>query len=311
MKNPNDNPLYPTEAELFLVKQALKDALSENSIPMVTLSFAKRLTQLSRPNSEFISRLSAEMRQSSRFRFFLRNESNILEELGICISILLEEQFPEIEFSIEGREKSIFSELNKRISDMLEKKKDAPQIQDLLALRIIVRNNAPELDNIKKCYSIANLLLEYFWYYNLDNTLLSWDITAKPVNPLKDNRDLIREKYPTLVLPNTSYLDTRFVRMVKNYIFFPNSNGYKGLHLILVYRGIPVELQIRTITMHNWAENGPAKHKDYKKQRAFRDISLSLFDESIIKCPKYELCGEELIPYPGLVTPIRFFRYSN
>lgn len=99
--------------------------------------------------------------------------------------------------------------------------------------------------------------------------------------------------------------------MVKNYIFFPNPNGYQGLHLILVYRGIPVELQIRTITMHNWAENGPAKHKDYKKQRAFRDISLALFDESIIKCPKYELCGEELIPYPGLVTPIRFFRYSN
>ena len=302
-----------TNDDLEIVRASLIEALnSETSIEKAALHFAISLTRNDGPNSPFVSKLSSEMRQSAKFRTLLRTEKpNVMEDIGIAIACIMEQLFPDINFSIEGREKTFFSEVNKRISKMLEGK--SPQIQDLLAFRLIILTQDDEPTNITRCYKILNELLSHFSLYSPTvDTHLSWDISVKEVQPLKDYRASVSQKFPNLYLPETSEINPLFKNLVKDYVFYPNPDGYQSLHFVLTYKGIPMEIQIRTVNMHHWAESGPAKHSTYKSKKAFQGITLEMFDEELIHCPKYELYGDsELITYPGLVNPIPFFRYSR
>ena len=118
MKNPGTNPLYPRENDLKIVISSLVEALKKEDIPPAVLDFAIRMTCHGLPNSPFISRLSAEMRQSAKFRTLLRIENpNVMEEIGISIAIILEVLFPGIIFSIEGREKT-FANVQRQHHDL-------------------------------------------------------------------------------------------------------------------------------------------------------------------------------------------------
>ena len=294
------------------VTSSLTQALySKKSVGDVALNFAISLTQGAGFNSTFISQLSLEIRQSAKSRILLREQNpNVMEEVGTAIVHIMEKLFPNINFSIEGREKTLFSELNKRISKMLEGK--SPRIQDLLAFRLILLKD-DEHNNIMRCYDILNALLSLFSL--LDTTVetgLSWDISVKEVSPLKDHRALVSQKFPNLYLPERSGINPQFQKLVKDYIFFPNPQGYQSLHFVLTYKGFPIEIQIRNVDMHHWAEFGPAKHSEYKKNRTFQGITLEMFNEDLILCPKYDIFkNEQLITYPGLVNAVPFFRYSK
>ena len=158
-----------------------------------------------------------------------------------------------ITVTIQSRAKHYYSIYQK----MRKRNKEASELYDLLALRILCQTPA-------ECYALIGIV-HSLW---------------KP-------------------------LDGRF----KDYIAMPKSNGYQSLHTTVMCGGKPLEIQIRTVDMHNMAEHGIASHWLYKKGsnkdlveedkldimnrlQALKQASLS--DDKSFSELKDELLGDEI-----------------
>ncbi len=65
----------------------------------------------------------------------------------------------------------------------------------------------------------------------------------------------------------------------KDYISSPKINGYKSLHTSVIgsYKK-PIEIQIRTLKMHDFAERGIASHWQYKSSEKFNSLQWKEYD---------------------------------
>ncbi|MCR4742860.1 MAG: HD domain-containing protein [Treponema sp.] len=158
-----------------------------------------------------------------------------------------------IHVTITSRAKHYYSIYQK----MRKRNKEASELYDLLALRILCQTPA-------ECYMLIGIV-HGLW---------------KP-------------------------LDGRF----KDYIAMPKANGYQSLHTTVMCEGKPLEIQIRTVDMHNMAEHGIASHWLYKKGtnhdlveadkldifnklQQFKEHSLT--NEVVFNTLKNELLGDEI-----------------
>lgn len=60
-----------------------------------------------------------------------------------------------------------------------------------------------------------------------------------------------------------------------DYIANPKENGYKSIHNIIKYKGITLEVQIKTKEMHEFNEFGPASHISYKMGKTKGNTSVT------------------------------------
>lgn len=79
---------------------------------------------------------------------------------------------------------------------------------------------------------------------------------------------------------NWEYISEQF----KDYIVKPKPNGYRAIHTILINEGEPIEVQIKTLEMHEYNEYGPASHISYKLNGGGHKISK--LDLSWVKSAK-------------------------
>ena len=65
----------------------------------------------------------------------------------------------------------------------------------------------------------------------------------------------------------------------KDYISSPKINGYKSIHTSVIGSNKkPIEIQIRTHEMHEFAERGVASHWQYKSSEKFNSLSWKEYD---------------------------------
>lgn len=89
--------------------------------------------------------------------------------------------------------------------------------------------------------------------------------------------DTVEQCYMVLGLIQSKY--GIYPEEFNDYISNPKPNGYKSMHLIIKFKETTLELQIRTLEMHEYNEYGPASHAIYKLQSKGLKGSFTLTED--------------------------------
>ena len=179
-----------------------------------------------------------------------------------------------------------------------------PIIKDLLAVRIIILNET-NLTTLKKCYQIFFKIISSLT--QLNNRYLDFPLIVSEPDKLITNSAFKQEEFPDILVPEIKFPDN-FERVVKDYMKYPKQNGYQSLHcsfeipsLSPKYAGLNMEIQLRTLQQHEWAEYMNASHSKYKRARSEKMDKIFYFDPKKVHMAGYS----ELSDFCGLCKPIQ------
>lgn len=157
------------------------------------------------------------------------------------------------------KDEKLYNEIQEKVDNRFHKRQ--PIVERLTAL---VENCMKDLNIQGKVYGRKKHI--YSIYKKLQD------------HPLDKIYDLIAVRALVKTIPDCYALLGRLHTMVepyknrfKDYISTPKPNGYQSLHTTVIFEGFPVEIQIRTEEMHQYAEYGIAAHWLYKEKRNKQD----------------------------------------
>ena len=171
--------------------------------------------------------------------------NNLYQELeDLCFEVLHPVRYKTIQKAIKasrGNRKEVIEKISNEISHKLKS----------------VKTKAEITGREKNPASIHRKMLEDQTGFNQINDIYAFRIIVNDIN----------DCYLTLGTLHSLYnpIPGKF----KDYIAIPKANGYQSLHSTLLGPfGVPVEIQIRTKSMHQLAEAGVAAHWLYKTKDA-------------------------------------------
>lgn len=265
-------------------KLFLNSLYSENSIPAILSKYEDLLKKEGDViNIAHAAKISEYRNMITNKKFLFRIRRNFNN-----IYSVIDKEFPDVRFCIDGRRKSLIS-TEKKISKLLNQNKSLDLLRDLFAFRILIfGKNSQEL--IQQCYSIANSVIEY----SIGNGL-----TLCEADMVVGTEEFDQKLHPSVLLPKESGIPEKFKYGVKDYISKPKVNGYQSLHITLrASTGECFEIQIRTFEMHVHAESGEANHSKYKNNKYPEKLK---FDKEKINIPGYGVSPTgEIFDFIGL-----------
>lgn len=276
--------------ELLLGNLFRESLYTSTNVPTVIETFSDKISSNFKVEDFLLLQMATQLRESAEIRKNAPKYMQMMSSVSSHCFSLIHKNHPDLHFCTSQRFKSFMSELYKRyerIQDGL-----SPEIKDLPALRIILLEEESQ-DILHMEYLIVQEILEStsILSKNPDFPLyVNLSTPDKSVNKNAFNPD----EYPEVLIPDPEIIIPGLDKLGKDYISAPKKYGYQSYHLTfeLVMKNDPsvrifAEIQIRTITQHKYAEDGPANHKSYKDRRNKKLDDIFKFDKNNVHITGY------------------------
>ena len=170
----------------------------------------------------------------------------------------------QLDADIFSRRKSLESNLTKILSKSCKDPSISPSQDDIFGMRIILLNELSSEEATKYLYKLYQTFNDILGGKDPQKkqAFLQW---CEKSNILPSVKAIIKD-----VLATPFSIESK-----TDYVQNPKENGYQSIHVIYrfafyhdfqVLRGVPFELQFRTLEMDYYAEYGPAAHWIYKAE---------------------------------------------
>ena len=265
-----------------------------NDIRVILIKLAETVARAEYYNSKLDGNLTEEEKFKIQNLHLLIKElySPIAARLGLSV---IKSQLQD--YNIRFYHKEEYDKINKELDKICKNRNEEIEI-NIHKINKILENNkikAKVYGRVKHISSIFNKLQDK--NYNISQI---YDLLA--VRILVDS---VNECYEVLSLINSYYtpIDNRF----KDYIIRPKPNGYQSIHTtVITENNDPLEIQIRTHQMHEFAEYGVAAHFLYKEKQ----IRKSNLDEKLIWVKKL-IESNEFSSAQDYLTELKNDLYAN
>lgn len=206
-------------------------------------------------------------------------------------TLALQRKHPDLSIKTSLRIKSPISAYNKiidKIQEYIQKGRDLnnlnTSLRDFIGVRRIVDIKdvlfESPVESTNKCFDFAASQLCYQDKSNFKLIPVGDEKLAKMKKPHQYNLDPNEEH--VYIPPQRPKVLEYFDKFIKDYISYPKESLYQTLQYCTYLpfsKKYPIEYQVRSQYMHNYAENGGADHRKYKKGFENKDSDKTVENE--------------------------------